>query len=53
MQFMGFYSIYLQRFLRAHNPEVVGSNPAPATRKPLISFEIGGFSFEKVLFFEV
>ena len=28
---------------RAHNPEVVGSNPAPATRKPLESQDSGGF----------
>ena len=27
----------------AHNPEVVGSNPAPATRKPLESQDSGGF----------
>ena len=28
---------------RAHNPKVVGSNPAPATINPLISIEIKGF----------
>ena len=32
----------------SHNPEVAGSSPAAATRKPLISYEIGGFSIEKV-----
>ena len=30
---------------RAHNPEVVGSSPASATKKPPISTEIGGFSY--------
>ena len=34
---------------RAHNPKAVGSNPAPATKSPLISPEISGFS----LFFEL
>ena len=29
----------------AHNPEVAGSSPVPATRNPLISVEIRGFSF--------
>ena len=29
---------------RAHNPEVAGSNPVPATINPLISVEIRGFS---------
>ena len=29
---------------RAHNPKAVGSNPAPATKSPLISQEISGFS---------
>ena len=33
---------------RAHNPEVAGSSPVPATKKPLILFKISGFSFEKV-----
>ena len=28
----------------AHNPKVVGSNPAPATTNPPISLGIGGFS---------
>jgi hypothetical protein len=28
---------------RAHNPEVAGSNPVPATRKPLESQDSGGF----------
>ena len=28
---------------RAHNPKAVGSNPAPATKSPLISQEISGF----------
>ena len=27
-----------------HNPKVAGSNPAPATKNPLISCEIRGFS---------
>ena len=34
---------------RAHNPEVVGSSPAAATIKPLISNEISGFSRLKVM----
>ena len=34
---------------RAHNPKAVGSNPAPATKSPLISPEISGF----FLFFEL
>ena len=34
---------------RAHNPEVVGSSPAAATIKPLISHEISGFSRLKVM----
>ena len=33
---------------RAHNPEVAGSSPVPATKKPPFSPENGGFSFEKV-----
>ena len=33
---------------RAHNPEVAGSSPAAATKKPLILYEISGFSIEKV-----
>ena len=28
-----------------HNPEVAGSSPVPATKNPLISLEIRGFSF--------
>ena len=32
----------------SHNPEVAGSSPAAATRKPLISYEISGFSIKKV-----
>ena len=36
---------------RAHNPEVGGSSPPPATNKPLISKEIGGFSFCTTLSF--
>ena len=35
---------------RAHNPEVAGSSPVPATRNPLISAEIRGFSFIFVTF---
>ena len=34
---------------RAHNPEVAGSSPVSATIKPLISYEISGFLFQKVL----
>ena len=33
---------------RAHNPEVVGSSPAAATIKPLISHEISGFFVKKL-----
>ena len=29
---------------RAHNPEVAGSNPAPATKSELIAESIGYFS---------
>jgi hypothetical protein len=32
----------------AHNPEVAGSSPVPATKKPPFLPENGGFSFEKV-----
>ena len=32
----------------SHNPEVAGSSPAAATKKPLISYEISGFSIKKV-----
>ena len=35
---------------RAHNPKAVGSNPAPATKSPLISQEISGFSLFSELF---
>ena len=35
---------------RAHNPKAVGSNPAPATKSPLISREISGFSLFSELF---
>ena len=33
---------------RAHNPEVAGSSPVSATRKPPILLRIGGFSIKKV-----
>ena len=39
--------------LRAHNPKAVGSNPAPATKSPLISPEISGFSLFSELFEDV
>ena len=35
---------------RAHNPEVAGSSPVPATKNPLISVEIRGFSFVFITF---
>ena len=38
---------------RAHNPKAVGSNPAPATKSPLISQEISGFSLFSELFEDV
>ena len=31
-----------------HNPEVAGSSPVSATRKPPILLGIGGFSIKKV-----
>jgi hypothetical protein len=31
-----------------HNPEVAGSSPVSATRKPPILLKIGGFSIKKV-----
>ena len=34
----------------AHNPKVVGSNPAPATINPPVSLEIGGFSLLSITF---
>ena len=36
-----------------HNPKAVGSNPAPATKSPLISQEISGFSLLSELFEDV
>lgn len=32
----------------AHNPKVVGSNPASATIKPSDSFELDGFLYIKI-----
>ena len=40
--------IYAQ--VSTHNPKAVGSNPAPATKSPLISPEISGFSLFSELF---
>lgn len=43
MLFAGTYKNILKNLSTAHNPEVVGSNPAPATRKRTTT--IGGCSF--------
>ena len=36
---------------RAHNPEVAGSSPVPATRNPLISLEIRGLFLFFITFY--
>ena len=46
----GLKVVVLQRkipILAAHNPEVVGSSPASATRLPPNSIELGGFSMSR------